>query len=97
MTELTKRESSLAEFAASAYRRFYFRHAQIISWCGVALFTAGILSPHLGDWRETLVTTGFGLLMFGGLCQALSAAGKLYERVGELEARHSRAQSGTSP
>jgi hypothetical protein len=90
MRELTKREQVLAEFAAKAYDCFYFRNAELISRVGVVLFGAGILIPQTGAWRETLSTTGFGMLMLGITFQALSAAGKLYARTRELDTRNSR-------
>ena len=85
--ELTKQERRLAEAAAKSYHRFFYRRSELIGWLGVPIFCLGVL-PFFSwpRWLDvSFLTVGCIMVVCSGLGITMSALGKIYQRLQDVE------------
>ena len=85
--QLTKQERRLAEAAAKNYHRFFYRRSELIGWLGVPIFGLGVL-PFFSwpSWLDvSFLTVGCILLVCSAVGITMSALGKVYQRLQDVE------------
>jgi len=86
--ELTKQERRLAEVAAKHYHHMFYRKSELIGWLGLPICLLGILPFFWPRWLAvSFLTVGCVMLVCGAFGSAMSALGKVYQRLQKIELR----------